>query len=150
MKVAGEFGRHSLYKMLGYFSLVGLLRYELPFYLSIYTYLSIYLSINLSMYLFFNNSLFFSISVEMPILSFAQSFVVSPVLSIKRTTYALGMSMLPFYLSLPQPPVKLCIYQGFQSYFLFILSSITCLLNYLVSIYLSLRNANFIIFLPVY
>lgn len=24
--VAGEFGRHSLYKMLGYFSLVGLLR----------------------------------------------------------------------------------------------------------------------------
>ena len=26
MSVAGEFGRHSLYKMLGYFSLVGLLR----------------------------------------------------------------------------------------------------------------------------
>ena len=25
-EVAGEFGRHSLYKMLGYFSLVGLLR----------------------------------------------------------------------------------------------------------------------------
>jgi hypothetical protein len=26
VQVAGEFGRHSLYKMLGYFSLVGLLR----------------------------------------------------------------------------------------------------------------------------
>jgi len=26
MAVAGEFGRHRLYKMLGYFSLVGLLR----------------------------------------------------------------------------------------------------------------------------
>ena len=28
--VAGDFGRHSLYKMLGYFSLVGLLRLPKP------------------------------------------------------------------------------------------------------------------------
>lgn len=69
--VAGEFGRHSLYKMLGYFSLVGLLRLHSllgDYYQAIKVLIHVtYINIKLELFEYSGVNILYNISILIPI-----------------------------------------------------------------------------------